>query len=86
MAEIGAEREDARGFVFFHRQVTEQAADGHGLVLYYGGFDGSEETTARVGHEVVAALADVGLSTEWDGSPGKAINVTALTWHKRLEG
>lgn len=86
MAEIGGEREDARGFVFFHRQVTEHAADGHGLTLCYGGFDGSEETTVGVGHEVVAALTAVGLSTEWDGSPGKAINVTPLTWHKRLEG
>jgi hypothetical protein len=26
------------------------------------------------------------LSTQWDGSPGKAINVTPLTWDKRLEG
>ncbi|MET9828715.1 hypothetical protein ABZ078_05280 [Streptomyces sp. NPDC006385] len=86
MTEIGAERADARGFVFFHQQATEHAADGHGLSLYYGGFDGSEETTTAVGHEVVAALAGVGLSTEWDGSPGRAINVTPLTWHKRLEG
>ncbi|MFI7409924.1 DUF6891 domain-containing protein [Streptomyces sp. NPDC049627] len=86
MAEIGAEREDARGFVFFHQQGTEHAAGGHGLSLYYGGFDGSEETTAAVGQEVVAALAGAGLSTQWDGSPHKAINVTPLTWEKRLEG
>ncbi|MFE7277705.1 DUF6891 domain-containing protein [Streptomyces sp. NPDC057623] len=86
MAEIGGEGEDARGFVFFHQQVTEHAADGHGLALYYGGFDGSEETTAGVGREVVAALAGVGLSTEWDGSPEKSITVMPLEWRKRLEG
>ncbi|MFE5815035.1 DUF6891 domain-containing protein [Streptomyces sp. NPDC056479] len=86
MAEIGAEREDARGFVFFHQQVVEHAANGHGLSLHYGGFDGSEETTTGVGREVTAALADVGLSTDWDGSPDRAINVTPLTWDKRLEG
>ncbi|MBT2423951.1 hypothetical protein J7F01_20365 [Streptomyces sp. ISL-22] len=86
MAEIGAEREGARGFVFFHQQVTEQAAEGYGLSLYYGGFDGSEETTADVGHEVVAALRAVGLSAQWDGSPEKAITITPLTWHRRLEG
>lgn len=86
MAEIGAEREDARGFVFFHRQVTEHAADGHGLSLYYGGFDGSEETTGGVGREVVAALGAVGLSTDWDGSPAKAITVAPLDWRKRLQG
>lgn len=32
MAEIGAEREDARGFVFFHAQVVEHAGVGHEVV------------------------------------------------------
>ncbi|MGI5425355.1 DUF6891 domain-containing protein [Streptomyces sp. CA-179760] len=89
MAEIGAEADGepgARGFVFFHHQCTRGAARGHGLSLYYGGFDGSEETTKAVGHEVVAALAVAGLSTEWDGDPGKAIDVRPLEWRKRLVG
>ncbi|CAL9432227.1 DUF6891 domain-containing protein [Streptomyces sp. enrichment culture] len=85
-AEIGAEREGARGFVFFHRQSTEAAAEGHGLMLHYGGFDGSEETTTAVGHEVVAAFAGSGLRTEWDGDPGRAITVAPLDWRRRLEG
>ncbi|AXL88269.1 hypothetical protein C4J65_07920 [Streptomyces sp. CB09001] len=85
-AEIGAEREGARGFVFFHQQSTEAAAEGHGLMLYYGGFDGSEETTAAVGHEVVAAFAGSALSTEWNGDPGRAITVAPLDWRKRLVG
>ncbi|WP_030189183.1 DUF6891 domain-containing protein [Streptomyces violaceorubidus] len=86
LAEIGAEREGARGFVFFHRQSTGAAAEGHGLVLHYGGFDGSEETTTAVGHEVVAAFAGSGLSTQWDGDPGRAITVAPLNWRKRLVG
>ena len=86
LAEIGAEREDARGFVFFHEQVTEHAAEGYGLALHYGGFDGSDETTAAVGHEVLAALRSAGLSAGWDGDPDKAIDVVPLTWRKRLVG
>jgi hypothetical protein len=86
MAEIGAEREDARGFVFFHQQGTESAAQGHGLALYYGGFDGSEDTTTAVGHEVVAALRAAGLSTQWDGSPARSIVVQPLDWRRRLVG
>ncbi|MFG2374285.1 DUF6891 domain-containing protein [Streptomyces sp. NPDC048504] len=86
LAEIGAEREDARGFVFFHEQVTEHAAEGYGLALHYGGFDGSAETTAAVGHEVLAALRGAGLSAGWDGDPDKAIDVVPLTWHRRLVG
>lgn len=86
-SEIGAESADgARGFVFFHSQCTEGAAAGHGLMLLYGGFDGSADTTTTVGHEVVAALAAEGLSTEWDGDPTRAITVTPLDWRKRLVG
>ncbi|GAP45285.1 DUF6891 domain-containing protein [Streptomyces azureus] len=89
MSEIGAEADGkpgVRGFVFFHHQCTRGAAQGHGLSLYYGGFDGSEETTKAVGHEVVAALAAAGLSARWDGDPGKAIDVAPLEWRKRLVG
>ncbi|MET7284879.1 hypothetical protein [Streptomyces sp. NPDC005573] len=86
MAEIGAERGDLRGFVFFHREGTEAAADGHGLRLYYGAFDGLGETTTAVGQETVAALEAAGLSAMWDGNPARAIELTPLTWHRRLVG
>ncbi len=86
-AEIGAERaEGDHGFVYFHTQCTESAAEGHGLTLLYGGFDGSAETTAAVGREVVAALDAAGLSAVWDGNPDKAIEVRPLIWRKRLVG
>ncbi|NGN65622.1 hypothetical protein G5C51_17165 [Streptomyces sp. A7024] len=86
LAEIGGVRPGARGFVFFHWQSTEAAAAGHGLMLHYGGFDGSEETTAAIGREVSAALADAGLGVEWDGDPGQGIAVQPLDWRKRLVG
>lgn len=87
MAEIGGDGSpDARGFVFFHLQGTESAVGGHGLMLYYGGFDGSSETTAAVGHEVVAALRGAGLPATWDGDPGRAIDVEPLDWRRRLVG
>ncbi|MEU6245657.1 hypothetical protein [Streptomyces sp. NPDC047024] len=86
-AEIGGEGgPDARGFVYFHDQCTDSAAAGQGLTLLYGGFDGSSETTAAIGDEVVAALESAGLSTEWDHDPGRAITVTPLDWRRRLIG
>ncbi|MFD7575270.1 DUF6891 domain-containing protein [Streptomyces sp. NPDC059810] len=86
-SEIGGEGEaDARGFVYFHTQCTDSAAAGQGLMLLYGGFDGSSETTTAVGHEVVAALRATGLPTEWDGSPDRAITLTPLDWRRRLVG
>jgi Domain of unknown function (DUF6891) len=87
LAEIGAEaRPESRGFVFFHDQCTERAAAGQGLSLYYGGFDGTEDSTAAVGREVVTALEQAGLPARWDGRPGTAIEVTPLDWRKRLVG
>ncbi|MEU9037403.1 hypothetical protein AB0D45_21230 [Streptomyces sp. NPDC048352] len=86
-SEIGGEGgPDARGFVYFHTQCTDSAAAGGGLTLLYGGFDGSSETTAAIGREVVAALEAVGLPTEWDHDPGSAITVTPLDWRRRLIG
>lgn len=86
-SEIGGEREPgARGFVYFHTQCTDSAAAGHGLMLLYGGFDGSSETTAAIGHEVVAALEAAGLRTEWDRDPDRAVTVTPLDWRRRLVG
>ncbi|UED85169.1 DUF6891 domain-containing protein [Streptomyces profundus] len=87
VAEIGGAGEpDARGFVFFHHQSTDSAAAGYGLTLHYGGFDGAEETTVAVGREVVAALGELGLSTDWNGDPGRAIAVPSLDWRRRLVG
>ena len=84
---MGAERgSDARGFVYFHTQCTDSAVAGQGLMLLYGGFDGSPETTGGIGREVVAALEAVGLPAEWDQDPGRAITVTPLDWRRRLIG
>ncbi|WP_426367885.1 DUF6891 domain-containing protein [Streptomyces sp. E-08] len=86
-SEIGAEGgPDTRGFVYFHTRCTDSAVAGHGLTLLYGGFDGSSETTGAIGHEVVTALAAVGLHAEWDRDPGRAITVTPLDWCRRLVG
>ncbi|MDH6133257.1 hypothetical protein P3T37_002652 [Kitasatospora sp. MAA4] len=86
-SEIGGEGgPDARGFVYFHTQCTDSAAAGHGLMLLYGGFDDSSETTAAIGREVMAALEAAGLTVEWDRDPGRAITITPLDWRRRLIG
>ncbi|MFC1443165.1 hypothetical protein ABUW04_33505 [Streptacidiphilus sp. N1-10] len=86
-AEIAAEAAPgARGFVYFHSECTDAAVSGHGLVLLYGGFDGSAEAATVIGREVVAAVAATGLPVEWDGSPERAITVTPLNWRRRLVG
>ncbi len=82
--EIGAEAdENSRGYVFFHQQDTERAAEGGGLYLAFGTFGAGD--AAAVGREVVAALEAAGLRVQWNGSPTTRILVTPLTWQVRLE-
>jgi hypothetical protein len=81
--EIGAEAEGgARGYVFFHHQDTERAAEGGGLYLSYGAFGDGD--IAAIGREVVAALTAAKLPTEWDGTAGQRILVYPLNWQLRL--
>ncbi|MFB6437380.1 hypothetical protein ACFCVY_11435 [Streptomyces sp. NPDC056411] len=91
IGEIGAERADGdRGFVFFHYQDTEAAAEGHGLAVRYGAYAGPGEDGApaerrtAVGRTVVAALTGAGLPVQWDGDPDRVIEVSPLDWRKRL--
>lgn len=76
----------AHGYVYFHEPCTDSAAAGHGLTLLFGALDGSLETSALVGRQIVAALAAVDLHAVWDGTPDQAITITAIDWRRRLIG
>ena len=81
--EIGAEAEDgARGYVFFHQQDTERAAEGGGLYLAYGAFANGD--TSAIGREVVDTLTAADLPTTWDGTADQRILVSPLNWQLRL--
>lgn len=83
--EIGGERRpEDTGYVFFHHQDTELAARQNWLMLAYGDHRGGEDRTVAVGRQVVAALAEQGLTTEWNGRPDQRIGLS-LTWRKRIE-
>jgi hypothetical protein len=66
------------GYVFYHAQDTESAAEGGGLYLGYG--------PARLGEQVAAkaveALRAEGLDVDWSGSVDKRIHVR-LEWARR---
>lgn len=84
-SEIGDEaQDDSRGFVFFHSQDSEGAANGHGLWLAYGTFSDSDDDIAAIGREVAVALTEAGLPVVWDGTPELRIAITPLDWKKRL--
>ncbi|MEV0729550.1 hypothetical protein [Polymorphospora sp. NPDC050346] len=86
-SEIGGEvgkGTPARGFVFYHGQDAERAAQGGTLWLAYGSFD-KQIGAAQVGEEVVAALRGEDLEVDWNGDAAQRIHVR-LRWAKRRYG
>lgn len=73
-----------RGYVFFHQQDTEAAANGNGLCLSYGAVAEDEQAALTIAAEIVSALGANDLPTKWDGSWSKRICVT-LKWQRRQE-
>jgi hypothetical protein len=74
----------ARGYVFYHGQDAERAAQGGTLWLAYGSFD-EQIGAAQVGEEVVAALSAESLEVDWAGDAAQRIHVRPR-WAKRRYG
>jgi hypothetical protein len=72
----------ARGYAFFHQQDTERAVDGDGLYLNYGACAEGEAAAVAIGHEIVAHFEKAGLTTKWNGTYQRRIDVT-LDWKRR---
>jgi hypothetical protein len=74
----------ADGYVFFHAQDTERAAEGGGLMLAFGAESGDEDDGVKVGQRVVKTLRKHGLVTDWNGTFAQRIPVT-MEWRKRID-
>jgi hypothetical protein len=86
-SEIGDEVGDgvpARGYVYYHGQDADNAAEGGTLWLAYGSFD-KEIGREHIGEEVVAALRAEGLDVDWTHNAAQRIHVQ-LRWAKRRYG
>jgi hypothetical protein len=83
--EMEAQRErgrEIRGYAFFHEQDTDSAVEGYGLYLSYGSTEEDEGPALQIAQEIVNALKNEGLQTDWDGTWEKRIGVE-LNWKKR---
>jgi len=70
------------GYAFYHWQDTESAVDDGTLCLAYGATRDGKAAALEVGHSIVRALKEAGLSAEWDGDLGRRI-VVKLDWKRR---
>jgi hypothetical protein len=83
--EIDATRKkgrEVRGYVFYHMQDTESAAEGYGLYLNYGSVGPDEKAALKIAAEAVESLKRQGLETNWNGSIRQRIGVK-LDWKRR---
>lgn len=79
-----ANRDDARGWAFYHGQDVSSCVAGGGLNLAYGAVD-QDGDTAAIGQEIVKSLQAHGLTVEWDGDAATRIRVV-MPWRKRRTG
>ena len=72
-----------RGYCFFHGQDLQRAIAGQGLFLAFGLIEtGSGDV--EIGKTVQRALADQGLSVEWDGTTKTRILIPNIDWKRRF--
>ena len=76
-----------RGYVFFHSQDTDRAAETGLLLIRFSGIledlrrDGWD-ASMRIGEELVMVLRAYDFAPEWSGRPDDTINLP-ITWDKR---
>jgi hypothetical protein len=73
----------AKGFVFYHQQDQEGAAERGALWLAFGG--AGDQSAAEVGEQVAQTLGDHGLTVDWNGDPDTRIRVV-MRWQVRRTG
>lgn len=70
-----------RGCVFYHEQDTARVPNGQ-LLLAFGSTENDNAHTVAVGRNIVEALSQAGLQSEWKDDPNARILVR-LQWRKR---
>jgi hypothetical protein len=86
VGEHTADRPDAHGAVFFHRQDVEGAIEGGPLCLAFGAFDDGAEHEAKslaIAREACAALKRQGIATTWNEQLEQRIELAPFPWRKR---
>lgn len=67
--------DNAKGYVFYHKQDRDGAKETGSLFIRFGSANATDSIQADkdVGTELVAALKEAGLDVEWSGDPQTAV-------------
>ena len=73
------DRDQVKGYCFYHGQDLERAVAGGGLMLAYGNLDAEPAGKHVVGELVAVALREV----DWNGDPEERIRLPRIDWKRR---
>ena len=77
------DRDQVKGYCFYHGQDLERALAGGGLMLAFGNLDAEPTGKGAVGELVAAALRKAGFEVDWNGDPEKRIHLPRIDWKRR---
>jgi len=76
-------RDQVKGYCFYHGQDLERAVAGDGLMLAFGNLDAEPAGKCAVGELVAVALRKAGFEVDWNGDPEKRIHLPRINWKRR---
>lgn len=82
MAKAIAKGRPIRGYVFYHDQDAEYAADGE-IYLAYSASSDDDQAAIAIAKETIQVLEQAGLKTAWNGSVQQRIGVVDMDWRRR---
>jgi hypothetical protein len=77
------DRDQVKGYCFYHGQDLERAVAGGGLMLAFGNLDAEPAGKHAVGELVAVALRKAGFEVDWNGDPEKRIHLLRIDWKRR---
>lgn len=79
------DRQDVKGYCFYHGQDLERAVAGDGLTLAFGDLKAEPAQKAAVGKMVKEIIESKGFVVDWDGDPESRLNIPNFDWKRRQE-
>lgn len=72
------EKPNLVGVVFYHEQDADRLRETGAVSIRFSAAEGRGITTKELGDIIVAHLTAAGLTVDWDGNPGRVIEVTGV--------
>jgi hypothetical protein len=79
---LGGDAAKLVGYCFYHSQDVEGAVEDGSLMLAFGSFK-EREGTVETGKQIVARLEEAGLTTSWDGTVKRRIELKPFDYRRR---